>query len=101
MTPPLRPAKCPHCHRDVAWGTLQNGRARSFDAEPKPIADVPPAERFAYSRRFRAVVCLDGEPHPPARVHVPHYCSEYAEARLMRNLARLDDIQLPFSKGAA
>jgi hypothetical protein len=101
MASPIRRGTCDYCQRPVLWGTLQNGRSRTFDPEPKRIGQVAPADRFAYSRRYRAVVCLDGEPSPPALVHVPHYCAAYAEAKAMRGVERLIDVMdLPFLRGA-
>lgn len=85
----LRPAQCTHCRRDVVWGTLQNGRHRPFDRQPVPAADVVPAGRYAYSRRLRAVVNLDGESRTPALVLVEHSCREYAEWRQQQRDAEL------------
>jgi hypothetical protein len=41
---------------------------------------VAPAERYAYSRRFGAVVCLDGERHLPPLVLRSHSCARYIQA---------------------
>ncbi len=46
----MRSAFCPHCNRPIIWGTLQNGRARSFEPEPRLLRDVPAAEAFATRR---------------------------------------------------
>lgn len=72
---PLRPGDCRHCGGPVVWGTLQNGRNRCFDRTPQPYAAVAPADRYAYSRRFRAVVCLYGERHLPPLVLRSHTCT--------------------------
>lgn len=77
---PLRPDDCRHCGGPVVWGTLQNGRNRCFDRTPQPCAAVAPAERYAYSRRFGAVVCLDGERHLPPLVLRSHSCTRYIQA---------------------
>lgn len=93
--PPLRPDSCKHCEQPIVWGRLQNGRNRSFDQRPARAADVAPADRYAYNRRYRAVVCLDGEPRSPELVLQAHRCREYVEARdearLMRGVEGLGD----------
>lgn len=76
MTQPLRPADCRYCGSMIVWGTLQNGRDRCFDKQPIPIVEVAPRDQYAYSRRLRAVVCLDGEARPPALVLRAHRCRE-------------------------
>ena len=99
---PIGRGTCRYCHREVLWGTLQNGQNRAFEPEPRPGRDVPPDERFAYSRKQRAVVCLGEHPRQPALVHVPHYCQAYAEARAMRGIDSLGDMtDLPFLRPAA
>ncbi|GAA4455522.1 hypothetical protein [Phytohabitans houttuyneae] len=72
---PLRPDDCRHCGGPVVWGTLQNGRNRCFDRAPQPCAAVAPTQRYAYSRRLGAVVCLDGERHLPPLVLRGHVCT--------------------------
>ncbi|GAA4703884.1 hypothetical protein Prum_021750 [Phytohabitans rumicis] len=79
---PLRSDECRYCGGPVVWGALQNGRNRCFDRDPQPCAAVAPADRYAYSRRFRAVVCLDGERHLPPLVLRSHDCTRYKQARV-------------------
>jgi len=78
---PLRPDDCRHCGGPIVWGTLQNGRNRCFDRTPQPFVTVPPADRYAYSRRSRAVVCLDGERHLPPLVLRSHICASPRDQR--------------------
>lgn len=94
MTRParLRRAECPHCHQPIAWGTLQNGRNRSFDADPRPLHQIAPADAYAYSRRHQAMICLDGEPHPPAAALQAHYCAAYRDAKLLANIDQIGDL---------
>jgi hypothetical protein len=77
----MRNATCKYCAAEIVWGQMLNGQFRSFDRAPVPIADTAPATRYAYSRRARAVVNLDGERNPPPRVLVMHHCAQYAAAR--------------------
>lgn len=77
----LRPEACSHCGGPIVWGTLQNGRRRAFNRRPVLANDVDPTARYAYSRRVRAVVNLDGERHCPPLVLIEHACREYAEWR--------------------
>lgn len=90
--PPLRRDRCSYCQRDIVWGTLQSGHARSFDAVLKPLREVPPGDAYAYSKRYRAMVCLDGELYPPHQVLQAHRCREYAEAKLMANVDDMPDL---------
>lgn len=90
--PQLRKTTCTHCGADIVWGTLQNGRHRSFDANPLPRDNVPPADAYAYSKRRGAMVCLDGEPHPPTQVLQAHYCQQYRDNKLMAGVDPLADI---------
>jgi hypothetical protein len=76
---PLRSDDCRHCGGPIVWGTLQNGRNRCFDRAPQPCAVVAPADRYAYSRRLGAVVCLDGERHLPPLVLRRHVCARYLQ----------------------
>lgn len=87
-TPALNPGTCRYCGEPVVWGTLQNGRARSFEPDPVPGHIVPPAEAHAFSRRIGAVVCLDGVGWMPGHVLVPHYCDEFYAARVLRHAGR-------------
>lgn len=77
----LRPATCAHCDNPIVWGTLQNGRPRPFNPHPVRLHDLPATEAFAYSRRARAMVCLDAEPHPPEMALGLHYCAQYIQKR--------------------
>lgn len=79
--PILDPGTCGHCQRKVIWGLLQNGRYRTFEAQPKPSAEVVERDRYAVSKRLGRIVDLVGIAHPPALVLAAHYCAEYREAK--------------------
>lgn len=87
----LSRGRCSHCRKPVIWGLLQNGRRRTFEPEPQPVETVVERDRFHVSRRLGRVVDLVGVANPPSVVLVAHYCREYADAKRLRNVARLDD----------
>lgn len=76
------PRKCDHCPAlivflPLVWGTERP--LRPYEPEMKPMDQVGPRARYAYSRRRGGVVQLEhglpaDSPHLPAQSLVPHYC---------------------------
>ena len=90
-SPIIKRGTCHYCQRPVIWGLLQNGRWRTFQAEPIAAEMGAAEDRFAVSRSRRCVVDLLGVDPPPSPVLVLHLCVEYAEARRMRGVSEFGD----------
>jgi hypothetical protein len=74
--------ECDHCEvlivlLPMVWGAERP--IRPYEAQMKPMSEVQPRARYAYSRRRGGVVQLEhglpsDSPHLPAQSLVPHYC---------------------------
>ncbi len=91
--PVVERGACGFCDGPVLWGTLQNGRRRSFQLEQMRASEVPEKERFAARKGQRYLIDLEGIPHnPDMLVLVPHYCAQYRRERDLRNVESLSDM---------
>jgi hypothetical protein len=84
----VSPKPCSHCGQQIAWLQCRSGSVYPFWAQSFPAEQVALKDQYAPLVRAGEVwaVPLDGDKTRSGMVIMRHYCSAYAEYRLMRNV---------------
>jgi hypothetical protein len=92
---------CPDCHRPILWCRLTNGRFRTMEPDTVAPGEHDPRDCFVFSKRAGAWVDLGTTTYRPAQVLIAHFCTAYADRKLMRGMTTLADAMtdMPTPKG--